>query len=225
MKKANRLLWGVLFLLVGAILTVNALGIADITLFFEGWWTLFIIVPNAINLFTQRNKAASLLWCLFGVVLLLCCQEVLSFSLLWKLVLPAAFLCVGIKLLFGALFRSNGTALLKRAKQQGSVLKNGTAVFSGCDMHPTGEAFEGGELNAVFGGVSCDLHEAVITKDCAIRATAIFGGIDIVLPENVCVKVSSFSLFGGVDNQVSSREGEVTVYITATAIFGGIDVQ
>ncbi|MEE1115844.1 MAG: hypothetical protein UH851_03185, partial [Clostridia bacterium] len=35
---------------------LNAFNITDIDVFFDGWWTLFIIIPCAIGLFTEREK-------------------------------------------------------------------------------------------------------------------------------------------------------------------------
>ncbi len=225
MKTTNRLLWGIALIAAGVIVTLNVIGVADIDLFFDGWWTLFIIVPCAVGLFTERDKMGNLAGLALGVLLLLCCQDILSFSLLWKLLVPAAIIWVGLKMVFGALFRNRGITLFNRMKQEGHVFKNGTAVFSGCEMKVANEEFTGGELNAVFGGVDCDLREAIIPQDCAIRATAVFGGIDLRLPPNVNVKVSSTSIFGGVDNVAKNTEGAVTVYVTATCLFGGIDIQ
>jgi predicted membrane protein len=98
-------------------------------------------------------------------------------------------------------------------------------VFSGCDINYDGEVFEGAELTAVFGGVECDLRNAVIEKDCAIRLSAIFGGIDIWVPENVNVRVSSNSIFGGVSNLTTPQSEGPTLYIKCFSLFGGVDVK
>ncbi len=225
MKKANRIVWGIAMILAGAVLIANVVGIADIDLFFDGWWTLFLIVPCAVGLFTKRDKFSHFAGLLLGVLLLLCCQNVLQFSMLWQLVIPIALLLTGIKLVFGPLFRNQGNAIYNRAKEEGRPLKNGTAVFSGCDMKVSGEEFAGGEMNAVFGGLTCDLRDAIIPQDCTIRATAVFGGIDLILPPNVNVKVTTAALFGGVDNLSKEKNGDVTVYVTATCLFGGIDIK
>ena len=47
MKKVSNILWGIIFVAAGVILALNAIGITHIDLFFDGWWTLFIIVPCA----------------------------------------------------------------------------------------------------------------------------------------------------------------------------------
>ena len=51
MKKANGLIVGVIFILVGLLYGCSALGIFEFSVFFPGWWTLFIIVPCFIDLF------------------------------------------------------------------------------------------------------------------------------------------------------------------------------
>ena len=94
-------------------------------------------------------------------------------------------------------------------------------------MNFNGEVFEGVELNAVFGGVKCDLRGAIIEKDCVIEANAVFGGIDIYLPENVNVKINSSSVFGGISDKrgAAKIENAPTVYINGTCMFGGADVK
>ena len=45
MKKFGSLLWGLVFIAVGIIVGLNSFKVTNIDLFFNGWWTLFIIVP------------------------------------------------------------------------------------------------------------------------------------------------------------------------------------
>ena len=89
------------------------------------------------------------------------------------------------------------------------------------------EIFKGAELTAVFGGIKLDLRNAVFESDTAINACCIFGGADILLPDNVNIKVNSNSLFGGIDNKKhqNSKDNVHTVYLNGTCIFGGVDVK
>ena len=50
MKRISDIMWGLIFIIIGVILGGNALDIFNINLFFDGWWTLFIIVPTFIGL-------------------------------------------------------------------------------------------------------------------------------------------------------------------------------
>ena len=227
MKKISKILWGVAFIVVGVIFALNAFGITDIELFFDGWWTLFIIIPCFIGLFSEREKIGNIIGLAVGVFLLLCCQNVLDFDMLWKIAAPAIIVLIGLKLIFGAVFGDKATKILESSKQNGEDIKTGCATFSGQNLNFSGERFSGAELTAVFGGVKCDLRHAIIDKDCAINATSIFGGIDIFVPDTVNVKINSNSIFGGVSDKKNNPTvpGAVTVYINATCMFGGVDIK
>ena len=227
MKKISKILWGIALIAIGGIFALNAFGVTDIQLFFDGWWTLFIIVPCFIGIFSEREKTGNIIGLLIGVFLLLCCQNILGFDMLWKLAFPAIIVIIGLKLIFGAVFGDKTMKLLESSKQSGDNIKIGCATFSGQDLIFDGEEFSGAELTAVFGGVKCDLRHAIIEKDCAITATAIFGGIDIFVPDYVNVKVNSNSIFGGVSEKKHrpTVQGAVTVYINATCMFGGVEIK
>ena len=226
MKKASNLLWGIILVAVGVILAMNALGFASIDIFFDGWWTLFIIVPCAIGLFTDYDKTGHLIGICIGVFLLLCCQDILNFRMFWKLLFPAIIVIVGVKLILGSMLGNRGEQAFKQIQETGSV-KSGAATFSGATFDYTGEVFEGARLDAVFGGIKCDLRGAIINGDCVINASTVFGGIDIYVPEGLNVKVSSNSIFGGVSGKERRNDpaNQHTLYLNATCLFGGVEIK
>lgn len=227
MKKISKILWGIALIAIGGIFALNAFGITDIELFFDGWWTLFIIVPCFIGIISEREKIGNIIGLVIGVFLLLCCQNVLGFDMVWKIAVPVIIIIIGLKLIFGAVFGDKAIKLLESSKQSGENIKIGCATFSDQDLNFDGEPFNGAELTAVFGGVKCDLRNAVIEKDCAITATSVFGGITIFVPDYVNVKINSNSIFGGVSdkNHRLTVQGAVTVYINATCMFGGVEIK
>ncbi|MGN1194271.1 MAG: LiaF domain-containing protein, partial [Acutalibacteraceae bacterium] len=176
---------------------------------------------------SEREKLGNIIGLIVGVFLLLCCQDILDFDMLWKIAAPAVIVIIGLKLIFGAVFGDKATKILESNKQSGENVKTGCATFSGQNLNFDGERFSGAELTAVFGGVKCDLRNAIIEKDCAINATSIFGGIDIFVPDYVNVKINSNSIFGGVSekNRRPNNPGAVTLYINATCMFGGVDIK
>ncbi len=227
MKKSNQILWGIALIAVGILIALNSLDIIDINLFFKGWWTLFIIVPCAIGLFSGNEKFGNLLGILLGVLLLLCCRDIISFGLLWKLFIPFVIVIIGLKMIFGSFHQGRCQTISKNLEAEGKQPKNVFAIFSGQNTTFNKEAFNGAELNAIFGAIKCDLTQAVIEQDCVINASAIFGGIDIIVPENVNIKIHSNSIFGGISNKKpqNSDHNTVTVYVNGTAMFGGITIQ
>jgi len=225
MKKVSSMIWGVVFIAAGILFALNSMEIIKVDPFFDGWWTLLIIVPCAVGLFTEREKTGNIIGIAVGVVLLLCCQEILDFAAVWKLLVPAVIVVIGLKMVLTGLFGGKANELIANMKENGVSPKIGCAAFSGCEMNCSGEVFEGAELTATFGGVTCDLRGAVIEKDCAIQISAIFGGIDILVPDHVNVKVSSTSVFGGVSNKTASHKDAPTLYISGICLFGGVEIK
>lgn len=227
MKKLSKILWGIALIAVGSIFALKAFGVTNVEIFFDGWWTLFIIVPCLVGIFSEREKTGNIIGLLIGVFLLLCCQNVLSFDMFWKLAIPAIIVIVGLKMIFGAIFGDKAIKMLETSRKNGDDIKVGCATFSGQNLNFDGEQFSGAELTAVFGGVKCDLRQAIIEKDCAVNATSVFGGIDILVPDNINVKVNSNSIFGGVSekNHRTAVQGAVTIYINATCMFGGVEIK
>lgn len=228
MKKISNILWGIVLVVLGIIFCLNALEITNISLFFDGWWTLFIIIPCAVGLFTNSEKTGDIIGLFIGVGLLLACQNIIDFDMLWKLFVPVIIIIIGIKLIFKDVIKNRTAKLLdKKRIAGGEPLKQYCATFSGQNLSFEGEAFDGVDLTAVFGGIKCDLTHAMIKDDAVINICSVFGGIDVYLPENVTVKIYSSSIFGGVSNKKNkhSDTDAITVYINANCIFGGADIK
>ena len=56
MKTIKPIIWGIAIIALGVIFGGNALGLFTLDIFFDGWWTLFIIIPSAISLITDKEK-------------------------------------------------------------------------------------------------------------------------------------------------------------------------
>ena len=227
MKRANQILWGVILIAIGLVIGLNTFGITHVELFFDGWWTLFIIIPCLIGLIFNNDKMGNVIGLCIGVFLLLCCQDILDFDMLWKLLLPIVIILLGIKMIFGSFLDKRCEEAMKKMWDDSGRTRSGTAVFSNNNLDFSEEEFHGAELNAVFGGIKCDLRDAVIVHDCVIQASAVFGGIDILVPNNINIKVNSNSIFGGISNK--SKNGKIddapTLYIKGTCMFGGMNIK
>lgn len=227
MKKFNSVLWGLVLIALGVILGVNALGIAKIDIFFSGWWTLFIIIPCAISLFTDDDKWGDLIGLIVGVCLLLGCQGVVAFNMLWKLLVPAVLVVIGLSLIFKDTLKGQVTREIKKLRGK-SGMKEYWATFGGQNLNFDGQEFTGCSLEAVFGSIKCDLRNAKVKEDVLVKACAVFGGITIHAPEDVNVQVLSNSMFGGTTNRHAKKavdESKKTIFVDATSVFGGVEVR
>ncbi len=227
MKKFGNVLWGIVLIVVGLIIGGNALGITNINIFFDGWWTLFIIVPCFIGLFKENEKTGNVIGLLIGIALFLGCQDIINFDLIWKLALPTILVVIGLLIIFKDTLGGKVNEEIKKLNDKRNGANTYCATFSRQKVKFDKELFTGADLTAVFGGVECDLRNAIIESDVVINASSIFGGIDILAPSNVKVKTKSTSIFGGVENKsnTNGEENTHTIYVNGTAIFGGVEIK
>ena len=227
MKKFGNVLWGIVLIIIGLIVGGNALGIVNINIFFDGWWTLFIIVPCFIGLFKENEKTGNVIGLLIGIALLLGCQNILNFDLIWKLVFPTILVVIGLSMIFRDALGGKVGSEIKKLNEKRNEENSYCATFAGQNVKFDGEKFTGADLTAVFGGIKCDLRNAIIESDVVINASSTFGGIEIYVPSNVKIKTKSMPIFGGIENKANTKtnESSYTIYINGTAIFGGVEIK
>jgi predicted membrane protein len=205
MRNLHKFVWGLAFIAVGVIFALNALEITNIDVFFDGWWTLFIIIPSFVGIFKSGDRSGSLFMLALGVTLLLAAQNVIAYGMIWKLFLPIALIFIGIKIIFGNLsFRK------KKSKNE----KTTSAIFSDEKSKWDGEVLEDSEFNCVFGDLKIALEKAVIEKDVTLKINAVFGDVRVKLPSDVNVRVNSSVIFGDVKNNRPNENIAFTSTVT-----------
>jgi hypothetical protein len=81
---------------------------------------------------------------------------------------------------------------------------------------------------AFWGGGTVDLREAVLTQGAVkIRAVALMGGIDVILPEDANVHVTGVGIMGGFDQGASGAGAPdaPTIVVSGFAFWGGVSVK
>ena len=215
MNKKN-LFWGIVLIVVGILFLGRNMNWWNFSIFFEGWWTLFLIVPSIISLVRKESMGTSFLILVLGVLMLLASQEVIEWSTIWKVFLPIIIMVVGLSIIFG-------NRKVKTKKVKGNA-KEYVAIFSGVD-EMIGKIESDFKVTSVFGGVELDMRDVKLEEDLIIDCFTLFGGIDIRLPKDVKVEVNGLPIFGGVENKYRNNdEAKVTIYINHTTIFGGVDL-
>ncbi len=97
-KNIGPKLWGFFLIALGIALAGKIFGIWQLKLF-DGWWTLFLIVPSVISIISGGFKTSNTVGLILGVVLLLEERNVFHFEQLSKVLLPVLLVVVGIVLL------------------------------------------------------------------------------------------------------------------------------
>ena len=224
MKKFTSIILGLILIAAGIIFGLNAFGKTDINIFFDGWWTLFIIIPCFIGLVNDKDKSGSIAGLILGILLLLAAQDVFDFDNVWKLIVPFIIILIGLKLIFKDTFSHQKEVAHKTDEPE----KEFMSAFQTQTVDCSGEKIKAAKLGAVFGGIKCNLHVAEIEDGSEIDLFCAFGGAEITVPENVNVKISAFCLFGGIADKRSRHsidENAVTLHINGCCLFGGADIK
>jgi hypothetical protein len=119
------------------------------------------------------------------------------------------------------------SGLVVRPERAGEGEATAVAVFGGFER--SGAWIVRPELTAVaiFGGGEMDFTEAVLTShETVLTITAIFGGVDITVPDGMAVRNEGFAMFGGHSvPREATPAGAPVLVIRGAAIFGGVDVH
>lgn len=218
------LVLGICVILFGLALTLDQLNVPHAA-FLVKLWPVILIALGAVKLRQHEGfSGGGFALVLIGAVLL-----VSQFSpggiedIFWPLLLVG----LGIFLVMKSLKQRRAPAL---PSADADALVDATAIFSGCRRQPQGaQAFKGGNLTAIFGGIELDLRAATPSPEpMTLDAFVLFGGGEIRVPPGWAVDIRTTSIFGGVANKIYEAPlpgGAPRLLITGSVFFGGFEVR
>ena len=131
MKQVRPIVWGIAIIALGVIFGGNALRWFSLNIFFDGWWTLFIIIPSVISLVTEKEKLSSLGFLAAGVILLLAAQNVFSYDIAWKVILAVFLVMIGLGIIVkSAMYNKNDKEVERKLEElkDGKVMDSQVAI-------------------------------------------------------------------------------------------------
>jgi hypothetical protein len=102
------------------------------------------------------------------------------------------------------------------------------AALGGVRRRCVSQDFKGGDLNAIMGGCELDLRQASIASgEAVIDVFAMWGGVDIQVPEDWTVVVEGVPILGAFVDKTRhvGASGTKVLVIRGTAIMGGVEVK
>lgn len=99
MKDRRNIIWGIILIVIGLALAGNIFNLFRIHIFFDGWWTLFIIIPSIIGITNEGPKTGNVISLVVGILLFLACRGLFDFTIIWKLLLPVIIVGIGISMI------------------------------------------------------------------------------------------------------------------------------
>lgn len=222
-QKTKGILWGIAFIAVGVLWGLNKSNIIDFTIFFPGWWTLFIIVPSVIGLFKDRDKTASAIFLVIGLFLLI--NANFDLKPIKVLILPTIVVLIGIYIIVKNIKNNKDQPQFEQAVVNPNYQEY-TATFAE-QKYVFDQQFLGGKFSATFGSIDIDISRSYIQPGTRIDARANFGGIEITVPRTIRVVVKSHGFFGGTSDKSNKNLpfDAPAIYIDSSCFFGGVNIK
>lgn len=228
---SGRYFFGIILILLGLGFLADQLGYFELGEIISTYWPLLLIVAGLTGLFDRKSsKIGNLIVLALGILFQLNRLDYLEIEV-FKLFWPIVLIIIGLNILFTKGVRHHSVKI-DADKWSTNVVNDATVdsfvIFSGLETNNQSQEFKGGKLTAIFGGIDLNLRGANLNNNEAfIDATALFGGIDIIVPNNWRVEMTGTPIFGGWSNntQPNPDPNAPVLKVRCTAIFGGIEVK
>lgn len=236
-KSIAPLLFGILFILAGLGFLGNALFDWNFNIMFDGWWTLFIIVPSFVSILANGPRSFNIIAFLIGVLLLLSRQLPHFFDYRYTGITIVAVVIIGIGIsLISSFFRKpqaptyytyqqNPNCQAPPPQGNGANYQTQGATGTYAANEPQSGSWPYDEnpfpnYNAVFSGTTARNTASSLE---GARISAICGGVDLdlrnaIVTHDITIYITSF--MGGVDIFAPRN---VKIALNKTDILGGTD--
>ena len=230
---AHGIVISIAIIALGALFLLDNLGILrfhDVA----RYWPVILIALGVVRL-VDSHGSASLVWggLLAGIggLLLLDNLDILYFD--WRLFWPAILIGLGILMLLRTTQWSqrragDGSGPAPPPGDSGTL--NLWTMFGGGERNITAQDFRGGQISVMFGGYEINLRAATLAGGQAtIDVSAMFGGVEIEIPDTWIAEVKGTGLFGAFVDDTRPPSVEQTpapprLIVTGYAMFGGVTV-
>jgi hypothetical protein len=141
---------------------------------------------------------------------------------LWQL-WPVLLVLFGASMVWRGLHRAGDRHPASDANSTLSAL----AVLGGMNRGNNSRTFRGGDLTAVLGGCEIDLRQAAIDGEAVLEVFAMWGGIEIKVPDDWTIVGRVTPILGGFDDKTRPPLGATAhrLVVRGFAIMGGIEVK
>jgi hypothetical protein len=223
---SERVVPAIVLLAVGAIFLLHNFNIVFASEIFQ-YWPAILIAVGIVKLVDSEHTGGRVGGgVLIGLGSLLMARNLgyveVAFWDLWP-VIPIA---LGVLLLF-----DHSPSWKLGANTRTGIAMKEAAVFSGGKRRILDQNFRSAKYDAVFGGYEIDLRKAEIAEDAAtLELNAVFGGIEVKVPESWSVVMKGAGVFGGFVNNTMEPDPRLypapkQLIVKGGAVFGGVEVK
>ena len=222
----GRLIFGLALAVLGALWTLDNLDLVEAEAITR-WWS---VIPLAVGLMKltgfgmEKQRPFGAFLAIFGAIFLL--DELgavhASINVFW----PLAFIFLGVNLTMRAL---RGPGPEGAAGEEAGDYVRSFALMAGLTRRSASPNFRGGDLSAMMGGVELDLTQARPADGRAVvEVFAMWGGIEIRVPDDWRVEVEATPIMGGVECNARLAPGVEpvgTLIVRGFVMMGGVEIK
>ena len=221
----GRVIVGGLLIFFGVIFMLDNMGVIDAGDIFD-YWPMILVVVGLLKLAQPREEGQRP----FGIALLVI-GAFLQLQMLvftpWRLYLwPVLLLAAGGFLIWRSLGRSKESSEVARTDGSSDF-----AMMGGVNRIVESKDYRGGEATAVMGAVELDFRgSTIVTSPAILDVFALWGGIEITVPQEWKVDVRGIPILGGFENKARTTvhdagAPEQVLVIRGTALMGGVEIK
>jgi predicted membrane protein len=231
----RRIIAGLLLIIAGGLLLLDRMDLIPFNLshYILSWKTLLIGI-GLIILASRENRTTG--WIFVGLGVIFWMPELFQYQIrLSTIFWPALLIGIGLIIISrrsdkpGSGNHSHVFSSKKVIDDNADEYIDETAIFGGGNSRVISTNLRGGKITAIFGGSDIDMKHAVPSADgCSIDMLVIFGGTNLIIPEDWQVKSEVVSIFGGFSDKrivPASLNTTKLVIIKGVTIFGGVELK
>lgn len=98
--KIRRIIIGLIFITIGIGYLGEQMNVWQFTIFFPGWWSMFLIIPAILSMLEYGVNFASLCMLTFGGYVLAENNGWITYEVTFPMIMATLCICIGIRLLF-----------------------------------------------------------------------------------------------------------------------------
>jgi predicted membrane protein len=224
------MVWGGVLILVGLAFLLDHLGIINVDRLWR-FWPMLLIFAGAVNIMYRERRFWGVLLLLAGSFLQLNQLGIAYFG--WAEFWPLMLIAVGLLILWGSIEARKNPRVVSSAGGDPRNTLNEAVVFGGLERRVTSQDFQGGHINAVFGGVEIDLRDAKMqAEEATLEINVIFGGVELRIPDTWQVAYRGTPIFGGIEDKTRTATANdpanptvKALLLTGAVIFGGVEIK
>ncbi|MEQ9466944.1 MAG: DUF5668 domain-containing protein [Ekhidna sp.] len=212
----KRAIIGIILVIIGSIFLLDNLGFNIEIPYYLFSWPAILVVLGIVNLLSGNSRAAMILIGL-GAVFYLHHFDVINIRTFW----PVILIVIGLSVIL----RKKPT--VKKITEADDNYFDEVAIFGGTEKKYISDNLQGGKVTNIFGGSEIDLRGSKAQDGAVIEIFCMFGGVELMLPEDWKVNMGATAIFGGFSDSRKSISSNATstVHIKGFVIFGGGEIR